>query len=89
MKKSLIPCLNGNKCVPLSPETLERLVHLVRLVLVKAPVAELVDAPGLGSGVPDVQVRVLSGAPFESNGQISPKTVSKELLKVPIFSPKD
>ncbi len=27
-----------------------------------APVAELVDAPDLGSGVHDVQVRVLSGA---------------------------
>ena len=27
-----------------------------------APVAELVDAPDLGSGVYDVQVRVLSGA---------------------------
>ena len=54
-----------------------------------APVAELVDAPDLGSGVHDVQVRVLSGAPFEDNGQTSPKTVSKELLKVPFFSPKD
>ena len=29
-----------------------------------APVAELVDAPDLGSGVHDVQVRVLSGAHF-------------------------
>ena len=29
-----------------------------------APVAELVDAPDLGSGVYDVQVRVLSGALF-------------------------
>ncbi len=30
-----------------------------------APVAELVDAPDLGSGVHDVQVRVLSGALFK------------------------
>ena len=29
---------------------------------IHAPVAELVDAPDLGSGVYDVQVRVLSGA---------------------------
>lgn len=28
-----------------------------------APVAELADAPDLGSGVPDVKVQVLSGAP--------------------------
>ena len=28
-----------------------------------APVAELADAPDLGSGVFDVQVQVLSGAP--------------------------
>ena len=31
---------------------------------IHAPVAELVDAPDLGSGVHDVQVRVLSGALF-------------------------
>ena len=35
-----------------------------------APVAELVDAPDLGSGVYDVQVRVLSGA---HNGDIGKK----------------
>ena len=29
-----------------------------------APVAELADAPDLGSGVPDVKVQVLSGAPI-------------------------
>ena len=28
-----------------------------------AAVAELADAPDLGSGVPDVKVQVLSGAP--------------------------
>ena len=44
---------------------------------IHAPVAELVDAPDLGSGVHDVQVRVLSGALFESNGQTSPKTVAR------------
>ena len=42
-----------------------------------APVAELVDAPDLGSGVPDVQVRVLSGAPFESNGQKAQRQLVK------------
>ena len=31
-----------------------------------AGVAELADAPDLGSGVPDVQVQVLSPAPVES-----------------------
>ena len=34
-----------------------------------APVAELVDAPDLGSGVYDVQVRVLSGAQNIKKGQ--------------------
>lgn len=29
-----------------------------------APVAELADAPDLGSGVSDVKVQVLSGAPY-------------------------
>ena len=37
-----------------------------------APVAELADAPDLGSGVPDVKVQVLSPAPLNerapSNG---------------------
>ena len=33
----------------------------------RAPVAELVDAPDLGSGVYDVQVRVLSGALLKLN----------------------
>ena len=32
-----------------------------------ADVAELADAPDLGSGVPDVQVQVLSGAPKSRN----------------------
>ena len=32
-----------------------------------APVAELADAPDLGSGVPDVKVQVLSGAPNSKN----------------------
>ena len=32
--------------------------------LISAPVAELADAPDLGSGVPDVKVQVLSGAPI-------------------------
>ena len=32
---------------------------------IHAPVAELADAPDLGSGVHDVQVRVLSGALFK------------------------
>lgn len=31
-----------------------------------APVAELADAPDLGSGVSDVKVQVLSGAPRQS-----------------------
>ena len=34
-----------------------------------APVAELVDAPDLGSGVYDVQVRVLSGALCDDLGK--------------------
>ena len=34
-----------------------------------APVAELVDAPDLGSGVFDVQVRVLSGARHKKRGK--------------------
>ena len=34
-----------------------------------APVAELVDAPDLGSGVFDVQVRVLSGAQSKKMGK--------------------
>ena len=34
-----------------------------------APVAELVDAPDLGSGVYDVQVRVLSGALCDDLGE--------------------
>ena len=41
---------------------LERLDRLDYLEFKSAPVAELVDAPDLGSGVHDVQVRVLSGA---------------------------
>ena len=41
---------------------LERLDRLDYLEFKSAPVAELVDAPDLGSGVYDVQVRVLSGA---------------------------
>ena len=35
-----------------------------------APVAELADAPDLGSGVPDVKVQVLSGAPNSRNPNI-------------------
>ena len=52
-------------------------INSISPILKKAPVAELVDAPDLGSGVHDVQVRVLSGALFESNGQTSPKTVAR------------
>ena len=38
-----------------------------------AGVAELADAPDLGSGVPDVQVQVLSPAPKQNNpNQIFP-----------------
>ena len=44
---------------------LERLDRLDYLEFKSAPVAELVDAPDLGSGVHDVQVRVLSGALFK------------------------
>ena len=32
-----------------------------------APMAELADAPDLGSGVPDVKVQVLFGAPDRNN----------------------
>ena len=35
-----------------------------RILLVFAGVAELADAPDLGSGISDVQVQVLSPAPF-------------------------
>lgn len=34
--------------------------------------AELADAPDLGSGVPDVKVRALSGAPNKNNPNILP-----------------
>ena len=37
-----------------------------------APVAELADAPDLGSGVPDVKVQVLSGAPNSRNPNLVP-----------------
>ena len=47
---------------------------------IHAPVAELADAPDLGSGVHDVQVRVLSGAHLiVKNSKYSRKT--KFLLK--------
>ncbi len=35
-----------------------------------APVAELADAPDLGSGVPDVKVQVLSGAPSSEQSSL-------------------
>ena len=34
------------------------------MLLKYAPMAELADAPDLGSGVPDVKVQVLFGAPI-------------------------
>ena len=37
-----------------------------------APVVELADAPDLGSGVPDVKVQVLSGAPNSKNSNLVP-----------------
>ena len=37
-----------------------------------AGVAELADAPDLGSGVPDVKVQVLSPAPKHSNPNLLP-----------------
>ena len=37
-----------------------------------APVAELADAPDLGSGIFDVQVQALSGAPKHSNPNLLP-----------------
>ena len=37
-----------------------------------APVAELADAPDLGSGVLDVKVQVLSGAPNSRNPNLVP-----------------
>ena len=37
-----------------------------------APVAELADAPDLGSGVYDVKVQVLSGAPNSRNPNLVP-----------------
>ena len=43
-----------------------KLEPLKYIGFLEAPVAELVDAPDLGSGVYDVQVRVLSGALFDS-----------------------
>ena len=48
-------------CTP-DAQMLERLDRLDYLEFKSAPVAELVDAPDLGSGVHNVQVRVLSGA---------------------------
>ncbi len=39
------------------------------MLLKNAPMAELADAPDLGSGVPDVKVQVLFGAPkFKRDG---------------------
>ena len=35
--------------------------------MANAPVAELADAPDLGSGIFDVQVQALSGAPHQHN----------------------
>ena len=37
------------------------------MLLKYAPMAELADAPDLGSGVPDVKVQVLFGAPYRNN----------------------
>ena len=37
------------------------------MLLKYAPMAELADAPDLGSGVPDVKVQVLFGAPNRKN----------------------
>ena len=37
----------------------------VNINLINAPVAELADAPDLGSGIFDVQVQALSGAPIK------------------------
>ena len=37
--------------------------HFAIIFMLPADVAELADAPDLGSGVPDVQVQVLSSAP--------------------------
>ena len=37
-----------------------------------APVAELADAPDLGSGIFDVQVQALSGAPHQHNPNLLP-----------------
>ena len=34
--------------------------------------AELADAPDLGSGIFDVQVQVLSGAPYSTNPNLMP-----------------
>ena len=36
-----------------------------------APMAELADAPDLGSGVPDVKVQVLFGAPYKTNPNLT------------------
>ena len=46
-----------------------------------APVAELVDAPDLGSGVYDVQVRVLSGALFHTNMTVNKQKIDKNQKK--------
>ena len=40
--------------------------------MINAPVAELADAPDLGSGIFDVQVQSLSGAPNSSNPNLMP-----------------
>ena len=49
------------------------LMHTIFMYLTDAGVAELADAPDLGSGVPDVQVQVLSPALKEKaeNSRIS------------------
>ena len=44
----------------------------ITINLIHAPVAELADAPDLGSGVPDVKVQVLSGAPNSRNPNLVP-----------------
>ena len=42
------------------------------IIIISAPVAELADAPDLGSGVFDVGVQVPSGAPNSKNPNLVP-----------------
>ena len=52
------------------------------MLLKYAPMAELADAPDLGSGVPDVKVQVLFGAPYRNNTNLDKSRFVFSLQKI-------